>query len=82
MKGDLPSETAFAANPTGCQVHNRRHPFSDILKNFANKWSRTAAGKSKTSTMFPLFIEDTNIAEMFSFHWQFSFPFVVLLFNV
>ena len=22
----------FAANPTGCQVHNRRHPFSDILK--------------------------------------------------
>ena len=23
----------------------------------------------------------TNIAEMFSFHWQFSFPFVVLLFE-
>ena len=36
----------------------RCNPFSDILKNFASKWSRTAAGKSKTSTMLPLFIDD------------------------
>ena len=28
------------------------------LKKIANKWSRTAAGKSKTSTMLPLFIDD------------------------
>ena len=48
----------LAANPTEYQVHNRRHPFSDILKNSVNKWSRTAAGKSKTSTMLPLFIDD------------------------
>ena len=59
----------FAANPTGCQVHiNRRHPFSDILKNFANKWSRTAAGKSKTSTMLPLL-------SLKCFHFIGSFPF-------
>ena len=50
----------FAANPTGYQVHNRRHPFSDILKNFANKWSRTAAGKSETSPMLPLLIDDKH----------------------
>ena len=45
----------FATNPTGCQVHIRRHPFSDIFKkNFANKWSRSAASAAGTS----LFIED------------------------
>ena len=73
----------FAANPTGCQVHNRRHTLSIIYaKNFANKWSRSAARKSKTSAMLPLFIDDNSIAEMFSFHWQFSFPFVVLFFTL
>ena len=63
------------------QGHNRRHPFSDILKNFASKWSRTAAGKSKTSTMLALFIDDKNVAKLFAFHWQFSFPSVVLVFK-
>ena len=60
--------------------YNRRHPFSDILKkNFANKWSRTAAGKSKTSTMLPLFIDDKYrwfFFFFFFFHFTGSFSFL------
>ena len=49
----------FAVNPTACLVQNRRHQlFPKPSKNFASKWLRSAAGKSKTSTMIPLFIED------------------------
>ena len=49
----------FAVNPTACLVQNRGHQlFPKLSKNFASKWLRSAAGKSKTSTMLPLFIED------------------------
>ena len=64
--GKESSRVYLAANSIGCQVHNRHHIFCDILKkNFANKWSKTAAGKSKTSTMLPMFIDDKYRCNVF-----------------
>ena len=78
--GKKPLYTSLQARQLRCQVHNRRHQFSDILKNFANKWSRTATGKSKTSTMLPLLIDDKyrrnvfiSLAVFLSFRGHFSF---------
>ena len=73
----------FAASPTACQVHNGRHPFSDIYKK--KTLSISGQGQQPVSPKLLLYffcLWTTNIAEMFPFHWQFSFLFVVLLFNV
>ena len=79
VEGDLPSESNlwihyFAVNPTACLVQNRRHQLiPKPSKNSASKWLRSAAGKYKTSTMLPLFIED-------KYRWNFTgsyfLPFV------
>ena len=72
----------FAANSTVYQVHNRRHPFSDIYKKTLPISGQGQQPVSPKLLLCFLCLLTTNIAEMFSFHWQFSFPFVVLLFNV
>ena len=63
----------FAANPTGCQVHNRRHPFSDILKKTVPISGQGQQPVSPKLLLCFLSLFTTDIAEMFLFHWQFSF---------
>ena len=64
--GKEPLYTSLQTRQGDGQVHNRRHQFSDIYKkHFADKRSSSAAGKSKTSSMLPLFIEDNYRLNVF-----------------
>lgn len=71
----------FVANPTGCQVHN---PVT-ILFPISIKKALPISGQGQqpvSPKLLLCFLSPlmANIAEMFSFYWQFSFPFVVFLF--